>query len=139
MPGMRFHHIGYAVKDIRSYLDNFLIPMFSPERVTEPVTDPLQRVTVCFVDMPGGMTIELIEPFGENSPVDSVIGSSRGGLYHMCFETDDLDAELKRFRRKGCVPLGKPVPATAFGGRRIVFMLTPERDLVEVLEARHRR
>jgi methylmalonyl-CoA/ethylmalonyl-CoA epimerase len=134
---LRFHHIGYAVRNIRSYLDDFLIPMFAPDHITEQVSDPVQRVTVCFVEMPGGTTIELVEPLGENSPVDSIIGSSRGGVYHLCFEADDLDAELVRFRSKRCVPLGRPVPAAAFGGRRIVFVLTPERDLIEIVEAPH--
>jgi methylmalonyl-CoA/ethylmalonyl-CoA epimerase len=112
--------------------------MFAPERITDPVSDPRQRVTVCFAEMRGGTTIELVEPLGENSPVDAIIGSSRGGVYHLCFEADDLDAELARFRAKRCVPLGKPVPAVAFGGRRIVFLLTPERDLIEIVEAPRR-
>jgi len=131
---MRFHHIGYAVKDIRRYLDDFLIPLFAPLSVTEPVADPIQQVTVCFAEMPGGALIELVEPFGDDSPVHSIIGSNRGGLYHVCYEVDDLEAEIKRFRAKRCMPLGKPVPATAFGGRRIVFLLTPERDLIEFVE-----
>ena len=131
---MRFHHIGYAVKDIRRYLDDFLMPMFSPVSVTEPVSDPVQQVTVCFAEMPGGTVIELVEPLGDKSPVNSIIGSSRGGLYHLCYEVDDLDRELERFRSKGCLPLGKPVPAAAFKGRRIVFLLTRERDLIELVE-----
>lgn len=131
---MRFHHIGYAVKSIRRYLDDFLIPMFSPLTITDPVADPIQRVTVCFAEMPGGTLIELVEPLGEDSPVSAIIGSMRGGLYHLCYEVDDLEAELKRFRGKGCLPLGKPVPAAAFGGRRIVFLLTPQRDLIEFVE-----
>jgi catechol 2,3-dioxygenase-like lactoylglutathione lyase family enzyme len=131
---MRFHHIGYAVKDIRRYLDVFLVPMFSPVSVTEPVSDPVQQVTVCFVEMPGGTVIELVEPLGAKSPVNSIIGSSRGGLYHLCYEVDDLEGELRRFRGTGSLPLGKPVPAAAFNGRRIVFLLTPERDLVELVE-----
>jgi len=131
---MRFHHIGYAVRDIRKYLDDFLVPMFLPISITDPVADSIQRVRVCFVEMPGGTLIELVEPLGENSPVDSVIGSSRGGVYHTCYEVEDLDAEIRRFRSKRCLPLGKPVPAAAFDGRRIVFLLTPERDLVELVE-----
>jgi hypothetical protein len=31
-------------------------------------------------------------------------------------------------------PLGKPVPAAAFNGRRIAFLLTQQRDLIELLE-----
>jgi methylmalonyl-CoA/ethylmalonyl-CoA epimerase len=130
---MRFHHIGYAVKDIRSYLDHFLIPMFSPVRVSDPVSDPVQQVTVCFAEMQGGTVIELVEPLDKN-PLNSVIGTSRGGLYHLCYEVDDLDIELERLRSKRCVPLGKPVPARAFDGCRIVFLLTPQRDLIELVE-----
>lgn len=131
---MRFHHVGYAVKDIRRYLDEFLVPMFSPVSITEPVSDPLQRVTVCFAEMPGGMVIELVQPQAGNGSLDAFIGSNRGGLYHLCYEVDRLDAERERFRGKGCLPLGKPLPAAAFQGRRIVFMLTPERDLIELVE-----
>jgi methylmalonyl-CoA/ethylmalonyl-CoA epimerase len=131
---MRFHHVGYAVRDIRKYLDDFLVPMFSPVRITEPVSDPIQQVTVCFAEMRGGTVVELVEPLGDKSPVNSVVGSSRGGLYHLCYEVDDLDDQIKRFRGKGCLPLGKPVPAAAFNGRRIVFLLTPQRDLIELLE-----
>ena len=135
MSRLRFHHIGYAVDSISRYLDDFLLPMFRPVRVTSPITDPVQRVTVCFVEMPGGTTIELVEPSGPGSPLDSIIGSKRGGVYHLCYEVDDLDTELKRFRAKGCLPLGRPVNAAAFGGRRIMFLLTPERDLLEFVEA----
>src|SRR5260370_33120458 len=109
--------------------------MFAPERITDPVSDPLQRVTVCFAEMRGGTTIELVEPLGENSPVDAIIGSSRGGIYHLCFEADDLDAELARFRGTRCVPLGKPVPAVAFRGRRIAVPPTPRPGLLPIVEA----
>ena len=132
---MRFHHIGYAVADIQQYLESFLRPLFSPLSVTDPVSDPIQKVTVCFAEMPGGTVIELVEPLGDDSPVNSVIGSSRGGLYHLCYEVDDLDSEMQRFRRKRCLPLAKPVPAAAFDGRRIVFLMTPERDLIELVES----
>jgi hypothetical protein len=32
------------------------------------------------------------------------------------------------------MPISKPVPAAAFDGRRIVFLLTPQRDLIEFVE-----
>jgi methylmalonyl-CoA/ethylmalonyl-CoA epimerase len=132
---MRFHHVGYAVRDIQSYLDEFMTPLFRPTRVSVPVADPIQKVRVCFVEMPGGTVIELVEPLGADSPVSEIVGSGRGGLYHLCYEVDDLDATISEFRAKRCLPLGRPVPAAAFDGRRIVFLLTPQRDLVELLSA----
>lgn len=133
---MRFHHVGYAVQNIHTYLDDFMVPLFSPVEVSTSVSDPIQQVTVCFVTMQGGTVIELVEPLGDKSPVRVIIGSSRGGVYHLCYEVDDLEATIAQFRAKRCLPLGKPVPATAFGGRRIVFMMTPQRDLLEFVESR---
>ena len=131
---MRFHHIGYATANIDRFVEEFFRPVFAPLAISDKVRDPIQRVTVCFARMQGDAVIELVEPYGENSPVDSIIGSSRGGVYHLCYEVDDLDHELTRCRKKRCMPVGKPVPAAAFGGRRVVFLLTPQRDLIELVE-----
>ena len=60
---------------------------------------------------------------------------ANGVTFDRMSEVDDLDAELKRFRGKRCLPLGRPVPAAALKGRRIVFLLTPERDLIELVES----
>jgi len=131
---MRFHHIGYATANIDRFVEEFFRPVFAPLAISDKVSDPIQRVTVCFARMQGDAVIELVEPYGENSPVDSIIGSSRGGVYHLCYEVDDLDHELTRCRKKRCMPVGKPVPAAPFGGRRVVFLLTPQRDLIELVE-----
>jgi methylmalonyl-CoA/ethylmalonyl-CoA epimerase len=132
---VRFHHVGYAVESIDQYLNDFLVPLFAPVSVSEIFADEIQQVRVCFAEMQGGTVIELVEPLGPDSPVNDVIGSTRGGIYHLCYEVDDLDAVLKNFRRKRCMPLGAPVPAVAFNNRRIVFLLTPQRDLIELVEA----
>ena len=132
---MRFHHVGYAVESIDRYLNDFLVPLFAPESVSGTFADEIQQVSVCFAQMQGGTVIELVEPLGPNSPVNDVIGSTRGGVYHLCYEVDDLDAVVKTFRQKRCMPLGAPVPAAAFNNRRIVFLMTPQRDLIELVEA----
>jgi methylmalonyl-CoA/ethylmalonyl-CoA epimerase len=131
----RFHHVGYAVASIADYRRDFFDALFQPDDVSEAVADPIQRVRVAFATMRGGTVIELVEPLGPGSPVDAVVGSARGGLYHLCYEVDDLDAAIARFRAARCMPLARPAPAVAFGGRRIVFLLTPQRDLIELLEA----
>jgi len=132
---MKFHHVGYAVADIDRYLKDFLLPLFAPARVSPVYEDPIQRVRVLFAEVSPGTLIELVEPLDEGSPVTRFIGDSRGGLYHLCYEVEDLDAALKRFRRHRCLPLAPAAPAVAFGGRRIVFVMTPQRDLIELVEA----
>jgi methylmalonyl-CoA/ethylmalonyl-CoA epimerase len=131
---MRFHHIGYAVDNIDRFVDEFFRPVFRPLSITERVFDPIQKVMVCFARMHGDTVIELVEPQNSDSPLRSIIGSNRGGVYHLGYEVDDLDKEIERCRKTRCMPLGRPVPAVAFDGRRIVFLLTPQRDLIELVE-----
>jgi methylmalonyl-CoA/ethylmalonyl-CoA epimerase len=132
---MRFHHVGYAVADINRYFTDFFLPLFAPVRVSPIYEDPIQRVRVLFAEVSSGTLIELVEPLDEASPVTRFIGDARGGLYHLCYEVEDLDAAVKRFRKHRCLPLAPPAPAVAFGGRRIVFLMTPQRDLIELVEA----
>jgi methylmalonyl-CoA/ethylmalonyl-CoA epimerase len=131
---MRFHHIGYAVVDIDRFAGDFFQPTFQPLSISDKIFDPLQEVTVCFAEMQGGVVIELVQPANPNSRLYSIINSNRGGFYHVCYEVENLDREIDRFRRQRCMPLGRPVPAVAFGKRRIAFLLTPHRDLIELLE-----
>ncbi len=133
---MRFHHVGYAVSDIEAYLRDYLVPLFAPVSISEPVSDPIQQVRVCFAELRGGMLLELVEGIGNNNPVRSIVGSRRGGIYHLCYEVDDLEATIALFRANRYLPLAMPVPAAAFGGRRILFMISPQRDLIEFVESR---
>lgn len=51
-------------------------------------------------------------------------------------EVEDIDAEIVHFRTKRCLPLGRAAGrAAAFDGRRIVSLMTPQRDLIELLKA----
>jgi len=129
------HHIAYAVADIRAYVDTFLKPLFGEVEVGEIFSDPIQKVRVAFVRAPDGPLIELVEAAADESPVSKLVGSARGGLYHVCYEVDDMKAAICRLRQLRCLPLGQPVPAVAFGGRSIVFLMTPQRDLIELVES----
>jgi methylmalonyl-CoA/ethylmalonyl-CoA epimerase len=131
---MKFRHIGVAVRKIEEAL-RFYDAILGYKLLSGPFSDPIQRVSVCFLgtDNPGDAVIELIAPLTEDSPVKSVL--SRGdGAYHMCFETPKLDESLAAVVAKGCLLVSKPVPAVAFGGRRIAWVFMRSRQLIELLE-----
>lgn len=132
---VRFDHVGYAVASIEEYLDEFFVPLFAPLAVSEIVEDPVQRVRIAFATLEGGERIELIEPLDESSPVSKYLGDRRGGLYHLCYVTDSLEETIEEFRAKRCMLFSGPTPAAAFGGRRIAFLFTPQRDIVELVES----
>ena len=126
-------HIGYAVADLERYLADFFVPLFQPQSVSPIVDDPLQRVRIAFATLQGGTVIELIQPLDTVSPVSKLLEAKRGGLYHLCYWADDIEREIARFREKGCLPISGPTPATALDGRMVAFLLTPHRDVIELV------
>lgn len=132
---LRFDHAGYAVASISDYLEDFFVPLFRPVSVSPIVDDPIQKVRIAFATLSGGERIELIEPMEDSSPVSKFLTDRRGGLYHLCYSTASLEEAIDRFREKGCMVFSGPTPAAAFDGRRIVFLFTPQRDMIELVEA----
>ena len=131
----RLHHVGFVVSEIAASMSGFLRSL-GASWDGQVFEDPHQRVKVAFLGTRAGdMQIELIEPNGEDSPVQSFLRSRGGGLHHLCYEIQDLDAELTAMRAQGSLLVKRPKPAVAFGGRRIAWVLTPEKLLLELLEA----
>ena len=56
-------------------------------------------------------------------------------IYHTAYETPDFDGALQALRARRCKLTVGPVPAIAFGGRRIAFLLLPNMNLIELIEA----
>jgi methylmalonyl-CoA/ethylmalonyl-CoA epimerase len=130
---LRLHHVGFVVANIEQAMPGFLRSLAA--RWDEQIFhDPLQKVKVAFlttrVEDP---QIELVEPAGEDSPVLRFLQQG-GGLHHVCYEVADLEQQLAEFRSRGAVIAKRPKPAVAFGGRRIAWVITAEKLLVELLE-----
>ena len=111
--------------------------LFGYQLVSGPFDDPIQNVSVCFLgrDNPGDISIELIAPLGEESPVHRTLTKGGNSAYHACYQAPDLDRTIDHFVSKGCVLISKPVPAVAFAGRRIAWLILPTRQIIELVEA----
>jgi methylmalonyl-CoA/ethylmalonyl-CoA epimerase len=130
----RFHHTGYVVPSIAGSIAEFQSALFLDwDGVI--VHDPLQMVRVTFLraNLPDRTTIELVEPAGPRSPVLKFLESG-GGIHHVCFEVEDLKTQLAEARAAGHTMVRVPMPAPAFGGRRIAWVRTPSSLLVEYLQ-----
>ena len=135
--GLRFKllHVGVAVAEIDAAAKMFG-SLFGSQVVSGPFDDPIQKVTVNFLQQVEGEAaeIELIAPLTEDAPIRSMLNKTGGGAYHLCFETNDLERALAHLRQEKCLVVSAPAPAVAFEGRRIAWLYTPSRLLVELVE-----
>jgi methylmalonyl-CoA/ethylmalonyl-CoA epimerase len=131
---MKLHHVGIVVDDIESGIQRYKA-LFGFVPITEVADDPIQKVSVVLLSNPkaDGVPIELIAPLTEDSPVSNILkGNVR--LYHLCFLVENIEEELKNFRSNGAIVISGPVPAELFDGKKIAFVYTPDKYVVELLE-----
>ena len=135
---MRLHHVAYVTRSVEKKATQ-LADLLGFRTAGPVVIDSIQGVRIQFIEMGDGGLLELLEPHGEKSPVQRHLDNG-GGLYHLCFEVDDLDATLQRLRETGgAVVVREPVPAPAIDNRRVAFVVTASRDLIEFVEANRKR
>jgi len=131
--GLAFHHVGVACRDIAAEATHFTTLGYHPEG--EPFEDRVQGTRGMFM---AGQSprVELLEPLEADAPgVLAPWLSQRIKLYHLGYIAPDLSeaiASLRSQRGKLVVP---PVPAVAFGGRNIAFVMLANRLLVELISS----
>lgn len=128
----RIEHVGVVVKDTeasrRLWEDCFGIPLGSVEDIVErPVRLALYPV--------GESMIELIAGTTPDSKHARMIADGKGGLNHICFEVEDIDAALAELKAKG-IPLLDQVPRNGHAGCRIAFIdpAATENCLIELAQ-----
>jgi methylmalonyl-CoA/ethylmalonyl-CoA epimerase len=131
---LKLHHVGFVVVSIPESAESFALSLGATWD-GKVVFDPVQKVYVTFFQghNPADPLIELVEPGGPESPVSQFLQRG-GGLHHLCYEVKDLDSHLGFCQSVGTIIIRPPVPAAAFGGRRIAWGVTKKRLLMEFLE-----
>jgi len=131
---LRLHHVGFVVASITESAPSFALDLGATwnENI---VLDPIQKVRVTFLQgrCSTDPLIELVEPGDPNSPVTRFLEKG-GGLHHLCYEVEDLESHLRFCKSVGTLIIRAPVPAVAFGGRRIAWGITKKKLLLEFLE-----
>ena len=117
----RLNHIGIATASIAKaaavYRD-----LYGCTDITTPFSMDEQGVTVCFVNLPNSQ-IELIEPYGDNSPLKGFLEKNpHGGQHHVCFEVPDIIAARDDMVAKGATVLNNGVPRIGAHGVPVIFV-----------------
>ena len=91
-------------------------------KVSAPESLSAHGVTVVFVDLPN-TKIELLEPFGENSPIAGYVAKNpAGGIHHVCYEVDDILEARDRLKDQGARVLGDGEPKIGAHGKPVLFL-----------------
>lgn len=130
---MNFDHIGVFVKTLAEGRAHFQ-SLLRIKKISEEFYDNLIKVAVQFLYDEDGICYEIIAPYLDGNPVDHVLLTRKNVLNHVAYRVRDFSGAIELYRAKRCAQLGPPSPAIAFGGRRVVFFLTPLNIIVELIE-----
>jgi methylmalonyl-CoA/ethylmalonyl-CoA epimerase len=131
----RLNHVGVATPSIDEAVKVYR-DMLGATQIGEKFALPEQGVWVCFVDVPNSQ-IELIEPYGEASPIHGFLAKNpNGGQHHVCFEVPDILAARDDMRAKGATVLGTGEPRMGAHGVPVIFVHPKNMGgvLVELME-----
>ena len=130
---MTIDHIGIVVGSLEGAAE-YYTQQFGLRPIGARILDPLQDVEIQFLEDDGGARVELIRPLSAESPAARALAQG-GGLNHICYRVPDLDASVRALVANDAKLVREALPAVAFGGRRVAFLYTRQRELVEFVEA----
>ncbi|KAJ2701211.1 hypothetical protein FB645_004739 [Coemansia sp. IMI 203386] len=116
----RLNHVAIAVPDM-SQASKFWRDIMRADRVSSVVAQPDHGVTTVFVDL-GNTKIELLHPYGENSPIAGFLAKNKnGGIHHVCIDVPDIEAAMEWLKLKGVRSLAEK-PKIGAHGLPVVFL-----------------
>ena len=129
-PGYDFHHIGYATTSVER--ERSLFEFLGYRIEGNPFLDELQGVSGCFICGPGPR-IELLE----NLPgTDTLTPWLNAGvkMYHIAYWVDEIDKAIDWARIQRARVIARPLPARAFGGRLVAFVMFRNGLMLEFIQ-----
>ena len=125
-------HIAIAVSDLEAAIQRFMADFGLEYEGTEDVE--AAKTSTAFFPLPP-TSIELVHPLRGEGAIAKYLEKRGGGIHHLCFRTDDIDADIARLREKGYQFIGdEPTPGAH--GARVIFIHPKSCDgvLIELSE-----
>lgn len=128
---MKINHFGYAVNNIQKSIGDFKLLGYSIEEIEYKDND--RQVKIRFIEK-DGIKLELIEPMNDKSPVYDLLKKNGSIIYHICYETENFDKDIRTLIENKFVIVEKPKKAIALGGKKVTFLYKKNMGLIEVVE-----
>ena len=116
----RLNHVAIAVPDLEAAAAQYRDTLGA--KVGAPQDEPDPGVTVVFIELPN-TKLELLYPLGDASPIQGFLDKNpSGGIHHICYEVDDIEAAARDLIDKGARVLSNGKPKIGAHGKPVVFL-----------------
>ena len=116
----RLNHVAIAVPDLEAAAANYRDTLGAT--ISAPLDLPDHGVTTVFVELPNAK-LELIHPFGENSPIAKFLDKNPGGgMHHICYEVEDIYLARDKLEGDGMRVLGDGEPSIGAHDKPVLFL-----------------
>ena len=130
---MEFHHLGIIVEDLKSSSIEFE-ESIGGTREGQEILDVKLGVNIQFIKDPSGLLYELIQPINKDSNIFSAL-KTNNHLHHIAYKVNFIEERVEAFRNKDFGTLTRLLQAKAFNNKRVIFLLSPNKYIIELVEA----
>ncbi len=113
----KIDHIAIAVNSLEES-----IRVYTSLLGVEPELETIsaEKVNTAIYDL-NGVSLELVEPIGDDSPITRFLEKRGEGLHHVCLKVDNLEETIDELKEKG-IDIIDGTPKSGAGGKKIVFL-----------------
>jgi methylmalonyl-CoA/ethylmalonyl-CoA epimerase len=113
----KIDHIGIAVRDLAAAIAQYSKIGLDSREIEEVQS---QKARVAMIPI-GESRLELVEATENDSPISKFIAKRGEGVHHICFQVEDIAAELKILKTAG-LRLVDESPRPGAGGCLVAFI-----------------
>ncbi len=116
----KFNHVAIVVPDLKEASNKYRSVLGA--NVSEISNYPEHGVSVVFVELEN-TKIELMYPYGENSPIKNFLEKNKNGsIHHICIEVNNIKVACKKMKENGIRILGSNEPKIGAHDKPVIFL-----------------
>ena len=116
----KFNHVAIVVPDLEEAAIKYKKVLGA--NVSKISDYPEHGVSVVFVELEN-TKIELMFPYGENSPIKKFLDKNKNGsIHHICIEVENIENACKKMKENGVRILGSDEPKIGAHDKPVIFL-----------------
>ena len=116
----KFNHVAIVVPDLNEAKNKYKEVLGA--KVSEICDYAEHGVSVVFIELEN-TKIELMHPYGENSPISKFLENNKNGsIHHICIEVKDITKAIDKLKKNGVRILGDETPKLGAHNKPVIFL-----------------